>query len=86
MKIRSADFAGSWYPSSSSACEREIKSFLKEEQIKVPSSTKLVGGIVPHAGWYFVKSPWAILSIGWKTVTRTTKTNTQALFFIQDHQ
>jgi AmmeMemoRadiSam system protein B len=53
MKIRSADFAGSWYPSSSSACEREIKSFLKEEQIKVPSSTKLVGGIVPHAGWYF---------------------------------
>lgn len=51
--VRSAMFAGSWYPSSASECEREILSFLEEgKSIKSPDR-KLVGGIVPHAGWYF---------------------------------
>ncbi len=51
--VRRAMFAGSWYPSSASECEREITGFLAEGQhIKSPHR-KLVGGIVPHAGWYF---------------------------------
>jgi AmmeMemoRadiSam system protein B len=51
--VRKAVFAGSWYPSSASECEREIKCFLKEGKGLNPPNRHLVGGIVPHAGWYF---------------------------------
>lgn len=52
-KVRKPSFAGSWYPSSASECEKEIKSFLKEgKKISLPDKSP-VGGIVPHAGWYF---------------------------------
>lgn len=51
--VRKAVFAGSWYPSSASECEQEIKGFLAEGQkIRLPER-ELVGGIVPHAGWYY---------------------------------
>ena len=51
--VRKAVFAGSWYPSKASECEREINGFLAEGQkIKLPERA-LVGGIVPHAGWYY---------------------------------
>ncbi|RTZ99869.1 MAG: AmmeMemoRadiSam system protein B [Deltaproteobacteria bacterium] len=52
MKTRPALFAGSWYPASANACTQEIRSFLGDN----PSETKTgnaIGGIVPHAGWYF---------------------------------
>jgi len=52
-KVRKAVFAGSWYPSSVSDCEREITGFLAEGKNINPPGRKLVGGIVPHAGWYF---------------------------------
>ena len=52
-KVRKAVFAGSWYPASASACEREITGFLKEGRKLNPPGRTLVGGIVPHAGWYF---------------------------------
>jgi len=51
--IRKAVFAGSWYPSSAAECEKEISDFLAEGQSIKPPIRKLVGGIVPHAGWYF---------------------------------
>jgi len=51
MKARKAVFAGSWYPGSASECERQIKEFIKDA--KTLSGMKPVGGIVPHAGWYF---------------------------------
>ncbi len=51
--VRKAVFAGSWYPSSASECEREIKGFLEEGKSLNPPDRDLVGGIVPHAGWYF---------------------------------
>ena len=52
-KLRRAVFAGSWYPSSPVECEKEIKAFLTEgRQIDLPTGDR-VGGIVPHAGWYF---------------------------------
>jgi AmmeMemoRadiSam system protein B len=51
--VRKAKFAGSWYPSSASECEQEITGFLAEgRDIKLPAREQ-VGGIVPHAGWYF---------------------------------
>ncbi len=51
--VRRAVFAGSWYPSNASDCEKEIKGFLAEGRAIKPPDRKLVGGIVPHAGWYF---------------------------------
>ena len=51
--VRKAVFAGSWYPSSASECEREIAGFLAEGKNLNPPGRELVGGIVPHAGWYF---------------------------------
>lgn len=53
MGVRKAMFAGSWYPAGKSACEREIAAFLQEGKgWRVPNRS-YVGGIVPHAGWYY---------------------------------
>ncbi len=53
MKVRKSIFSGSWYPGDASACEKEIKGFLKEYKTETFSERTLTGGIVPHAGWYF---------------------------------
>ena len=54
MRTRTAMFAGSWYPDSAKACEKQISVFLEEGQKTRPSSDRdWIGGIVPHAGWYF---------------------------------
>jgi hypothetical protein len=53
MKVRKSMFSGSWYPGSASACEKEIKGFLKEYPTETVDKKSLIGGIVPHAGWYF---------------------------------
>jgi len=51
--LRRAVFAGSWYPARASECEREIRAFIERGGIRAPRLRRLVGGIVPHAGWYF---------------------------------
>ena len=52
-KLRKATFAGSWYPSSPADCEKEINDFLEEgRKMDLPEGER-IGGIVPHAGWYF---------------------------------
>jgi len=52
-KLRRAVFAGSWYPSSAAECQKEIEGFLAEgKKLDFPAG-KRVGGIVPHAGWFF---------------------------------
>jgi AmmeMemoRadiSam system protein B len=53
MNARRAIFAGSWYPGNAAECEREIEGFLREGKSKPALNRKRVGGIVPHAGWYF---------------------------------
>ena len=53
MDVRKADFAGSWYPAESKACEREIQRFLGEGEHTALLGSEFVGGIVPHAGWYY---------------------------------
>ena len=53
MDVRKADFAGSWYPADSEACEREIQTFLGEGKQTALLGSDFVGGIVPHAGWYY---------------------------------
>jgi AmmeMemoRadiSam system protein B len=46
-------FAGSWYPDNADECEKEINRFLEEIKVKDSLKGKSIGGIVPHAGWYF---------------------------------
>jgi AmmeMemoRadiSam system protein B len=41
-----------WYPGSQSACLEEIKAFVAGVK-PLPPGTKVFGGMVPHAGWYF---------------------------------
>jgi MEMO1 family protein len=53
MRVRNSIFSGSWYPGNASACEKEIKGFLKEHPAETISDRSLTGGIVPHAGWHF---------------------------------
>jgi AmmeMemoRadiSam system protein B len=50
MDVRKAAFAGSWYPDSAAECEADIRRFTETAQ---NSHKEYVGGIVPHAGWYF---------------------------------
>lgn len=53
MKLRNADFAGSWYPGGKSDCRRTIEDYVKA-CLPCPGGIKeLVAGIVPHAGWYY---------------------------------
>jgi AmmeMemoRadiSam system protein B len=51
--LRRAAFAGSWYPASAAECENQIKDFLVEGKKMDAPTGKGVGGIVPHAGWFF---------------------------------
>jgi len=46
-------FAGSWYPSHASKCEQQIQEFLEVPPEPIAKAPPFVGGIVPHAGWYF---------------------------------
>ncbi len=52
-KTRKSSFSGSWYPANPSECEKEIQSFLKESRFQTIPKADYIGGIVPHAGWYF---------------------------------
>ncbi|MBC2703862.1 AmmeMemoRadiSam system protein B [Desulfobacula sp.] len=53
MEKKKMAFAGSWYPAGSGECKASIQSFLKEKQGSSPFDGSFMGGIVPHAGWYF---------------------------------
>jgi AmmeMemoRadiSam system protein B len=53
MKIRKTGFSGSWYPDTAAACEMEIREFLAQGKTAHLKGRKFLGGIVPHAGWYF---------------------------------
>ena len=53
MNLRESVFSGSWYPSSRQACEDQIQQFIEEGKNRSLSVENPVGGIVPHAGWYF---------------------------------
>ena len=52
-KLRRALFAGSWYPASASECEAEIQGFIEKARLSPSRNLNPVGGIVPHAGWFF---------------------------------
>ena len=54
MAVRRAALAGTgWYPGKSAECRREIESLLRPLSAATDPDREFVGGIVPHAGWYF---------------------------------
>jgi AmmeMemoRadiSam system protein B len=53
MDMRPAIFAGSWYPKKAVACENEIKQFLAAGIPRPQNQSTWLGGVVPHAGWYY---------------------------------
>ncbi len=50
MITRRRALPGGWYPGSADECNREIDAFLGGFK---PPEGAWVGGVVPHAGWYF---------------------------------
>ena len=53
MSLRKSVFSGSWYPAESRDCEDQILQFIEEGKNQSTTIAAPVGGIVPHAGWYF---------------------------------
>lgn len=51
--LRRAVFAGSWYPHRASECEAQIKTFIEQGPPAPAAVPQPVGGVVPHAGWYY---------------------------------
>jgi AmmeMemoRadiSam system protein B len=53
MSRRNRALPRGWYPFDGKDCRREIESYLEEWKPSQIPSIKGLGGIVPHAGWYF---------------------------------
>jgi AmmeMemoRadiSam system protein B len=53
LSTRKPDFAGSWYPSKESECRKLIEEFSRGAIPCPATGRKAVGGIVPHAGWFY---------------------------------
>ena len=53
MKTRRAMLSGTWYSGTSSGCRQEIEYFIKNSTVLPDLSSPVVGGIIPHAGWYY---------------------------------
>jgi len=52
MRIRSRMLPPGWYPGSKSGCLAEMEKMVAGVE-PLPPGTRVFGGIVPHAGWYF---------------------------------
>jgi AmmeMemoRadiSam system protein B len=53
MGLRKSVFAGSWYPAGAKECEQEIQAYLAEAPRNMAADRRFIGGIVPHAGWFY---------------------------------
>ncbi len=53
MNLRTRVLPRGWYPVDRKECQREIESYLEGWSPSHLTSVKGLGGIVPHAGWYF---------------------------------
>jgi len=53
MSRRKRSLPRGWYPFDGEECRREIRSYVEGWAPLSPFSGRNVGGIVPHAGWYF---------------------------------
>jgi len=53
MNRRKRTLPRGWYPFDGKDCKREIESYLEGWSPSQLPSSKRLGGILPHAGWYF---------------------------------
>jgi AmmeMemoRadiSam system protein B len=53
MKTRRAMLSGTWYSGTAEGCRQEIEFFTKNSTVLPDPPFPVVGGIVPHAGWYY---------------------------------
>ncbi len=53
MNRRKRGLPRGWYPVDKKECQREIESYIEGWSPSQLQLTKGLGGIVPHAGWYF---------------------------------
>lgn len=52
MGVRQRMLPAGWYPASKNGCISEIESFIAGVK-PLPAGSKVYGGMIPHAGWYF---------------------------------
>jgi MEMO1 family protein len=52
MNIRPRTLPVGWYPGSGQECQSELAAFVAEVK-PLPAGTRVYGGVMPHAGWYF---------------------------------
>jgi AmmeMemoRadiSam system protein B len=52
MGVRPRMLPAGWYPASAGDCLSEIESFIAGVK-PLPAGTRVYGGMMPHAGWYF---------------------------------
>ncbi len=52
MSVRPRTLPVGWYPGSGQECQNELAAFIAGVK-PLPTGTKVYGGVMPHAGWYF---------------------------------
>jgi AmmeMemoRadiSam system protein B len=52
MSVRPRTLPVGWYPGSGQECQSELAAFVAGVK-PLPAGTKVFGGVMPHAGWYF---------------------------------
>lgn len=53
MRRRTRNLPRGWYPFDGKDCRKEIESFIEGWSPSLDLKVKGLGGIIPHAGWYF---------------------------------
>lgn len=51
MRIREPAVAGQFYPAAGEACRKALDILLEQVPTAAPPNDRLIGGLVPHAGW-----------------------------------
>ncbi|MEQ8192703.1 MAG: AmmeMemoRadiSam system protein B [Candidatus Eremiobacterota bacterium] len=51
--VRKSVVSGRFYPEDREQCLSELKECLEKEQVREKTDSKILGGIVPHAGWVY---------------------------------
>jgi MEMO1 family protein len=57
MAVRACAVAGQFYEASAGSCRTHIEQMLSSIRLDQPLPERIIGGIVPHAGWVFSGPP-----------------------------
>jgi len=78
MQIRRPVVAGQFYPATAAECKMEVEECLASGALPAELPEKIVGGIVPHAGWTFSGQLAALVFAAIKK--QNTKVDTFCIF------